>query len=127
MAHAIGSDTRIVVCETETTNAFAAARAAGTPVAVEVSGLAADALGATSLGGLAWEALSSVDAVPAVVTDDELAAARAHLWDELRIVVEPSAATTAAALLSGRYRPADNEKVGVLLCGANTTLGLSEF
>ncbi len=60
-----------------------------------------------------------------LVTDAELAAARRHLWEELRIIVEPSAATTAAAVLSGRYVPEVDERVGVLLCGANTTVELA--
>ena len=125
IAHAIAASTRVVVCETETTTSFAAAKAAGGPVDVEVSGLAADALGATSIGGLAWDALRSVETVSVLVSDAELAAARRHLWDELRIIVEPSAATTAAALLAGRYVPHADERVGVLLCGANTTVDVA--
>ena len=46
--------------------------------------------------------------------------AQALLWDRLRVVAEPGGATALAALLSGRYRPAPDERVGVLLCGANT-------
>jgi threonine dehydratase len=57
----------------------------------------------------------------ALVTDTEILAAQARLWDVLRIVVEPGAAAAMAVLLSGRYVPGPNEKVGVLLCGANTT------
>ena len=36
------------------------------------------------------------------------------------MVAEPGGAAALAALLSGRYRPAPGERVGVLLCGANT-------
>jgi len=122
IACALGSDVSGVVCETETTNAYAAARAAGEPVDVAVSGLAADALGATQVGALAWDALSAVDAPSVLVTDEELAEAQAHLWSEFRIVVEPSAATTVAALRSGKYRPRPAERVGILLCGANTSI-----
>lgn len=122
IAAEVGRGVRIVVCETETTNAYAAALEHGGPVDVEVSGLAADALGATSIGDLAWQALASVEATSALVTDEELAAAQLHLWEEYRIVVEPSAAAAAAALHSGRYPVAPDERVGVLLCGANTDL-----
>ena len=120
-AHAVGDATRIVVCEGETTNAYAAARNAGEPVDVVVSGITADALGATSIGRLAWDALSSVDATSALVTDDAVVAARALLWSALRIVVEPAVATTIAALTTGAYVPDPDERVGVVLCGANTS------
>ncbi len=121
IACAIGARSRVVVVETETTNTYAAASEAGQPTDVEVGGVAADALGATRIGDLAWQALSAADAPSVLVTDDEVVAAQAHLWREFRIVVEPSAATPAAALLTGRYVPQAGERVGVLLCGANTS------
>lgn len=122
IACAVDADVSVVVCETETTNAYAAAVQAGEPVDVTVSGLAADALGATQIGGLAWEALSGVSAPSIVVTDEELQDAKDHLWNEFRIAVEPSAATTVAALRSGNYVPQAGERVGILLCGANTSI-----
>jgi threonine dehydratase len=121
IACALGDDVDVIVCETETTNAYEAAVAAGRPVDVEVSGIAADALGATKIGELAWQSLSSVSARNVVVSDDHVTEAQDHLWSEFRIVVEPSAATTVAALRSGRYVPASGERVGILLCGANTS------
>lgn len=122
IAAELGSGVRIVVCETETTTTYAAALEHGEPVDVAVSGLAADALGATRIGTLAWEALSTVEATSVLVTDDELIAAQHHLWEEYRIVVEPAAAAAAAAVHSGRYPIAPDERVGILLCGANTDL-----
>jgi threonine dehydratase len=47
--------------------------------------------------------------------------AQMSLWDRLRIVVEPGGAAAFAAVLSGKYQPQPNERIGVLLCGANTT------
>ena len=118
----VGTNTKIVVCEGETTNAYAAAVDAGKPVDVSVSGVTADALGATQVGELAWEALSAVDAPSALVPDDAVIEARQLLWDRLRIVVEPAVATTIAALRTGAYKAATDERVGVVLCGANTKL-----
>jgi threonine dehydratase len=43
------------------------------------------------------------------------------LWNTLRIVTEPGGAAAFAALLLGQYRPHADERVGVLLCGGNTT------
>jgi threonine dehydratase len=38
----------------------------------------------------------------------------------LRVVAEPGGAAAFAALTSGAYRPAQGERVGVLVCGGNT-------
>ena len=48
-------------------------------------------------------------------------AAQAALWDKLRIVSEPGGAAAFAALLSGRYQPQPGERVGIVLCGGNTS------
>ncbi|MEM7285937.1 MAG: serine/threonine dehydratase [Actinomycetota bacterium] len=119
----LGDRTEIVCCETEGTSAYAAAVEAGQPVDVQVSGAAADALGATSIGEQPWMSLSDVGASSAVVSDHQLLDAKALLWDRYRIVVEPSAAASMAALVSGAWRAEPGARVGVVLCGANTTIG----
>jgi threonine dehydratase len=43
------------------------------------------------------------------------------LWKSARIVAEPGGAAALAALTSGLYRPGNGERVGVLICGGNTT------
>jgi threonine dehydratase len=116
----------IVVVETTGTATYAAAVEHGGPVEIEVSGVAADALGATHLGAHPWRALHAVGATGVVISDEAVIAAREHLWKWLRIVVEPAAAAPIAALMTGAWRPRRGEgRVGVVLCGANTTLDLS--
>jgi threonine dehydratase len=39
----------------------------------------------------------------------------------LRVVAEPGGAAALAPLLAGLYRPRAGERVGVLICGGNTT------
>jgi threonine dehydratase len=56
----------------------------------------------------------------ALVSDDAIKAAQQMLWRHLRIIAEPGGAAALAAVASGRYRPAPGERVGVLVCGANT-------
>ena len=56
-----------------------------------------------------------------LVTDAAIGEAQRVLWDRLRLVSEPGGAAAFAALLSRRYAPAPGERVGVLLCGGNTT------
>jgi threonine dehydratase len=56
------------------------------------------------------------------VPDDAIRTAQHTLWQILRIVAEPGGAAALAAVLSRQYQPAKGERVGVVLCGANTTV-----
>jgi len=96
------------------------ALAAGGPVDVPVSGVAADSLGARRLGSIAWDVASRLGVSSVLVDDDAIVAARQAIWDRYRVVLEPGAAAPVAALLSGAYRPAEGERVALVLCGANT-------
>jgi len=58
-----------------------------------------------------------------LVTDQAIRAAQESLWNVARVVVEPGGAAALAPLLCGKYVPARNEKVAVLICGGNTTAG----
>lgn len=112
-----GTATRVVAVEPELCPALHAALAAGEPVPAPVGGIAADALGASQVGLLgfaaAWEARS------VLVSDEDIAVARRTLWRELRLVVEPAGATAYAALQAGAVDLRD-QRVGVIVCGANT-------
>lgn len=120
-----GDRTEIVAVETDGTAAYAAALAHGAPTDIEVSGIAADALGATRLGSHPWDALHRVGATSVVVSDADVVAARRQLWSWLRIVVEPAAAAPVAALITGAWRPTPGTHIGIVVCGANTTLDLT--
>jgi threonine dehydratase len=114
------SRVKIIGVEPETSNALHAALAAGAPVRVSPSGIAADSLGASFAGKLMFDiAQRHVDHV-ALVSDETIRRAQKFLWDETRLVTEPGGAAAFAALLSGAYRPAADERVAVLVCGANT-------
>ncbi len=54
--------------------------------------------------------------------DAAIIEAQRCLWRDVSIVAEPGGAAAFAALLSGAYRPARTERVGVLVCGANADL-----
>ncbi len=116
------SRTKIIGVEPQTCNALHAALSAGIPVTIKPSGLATDSLGASSAGALMFPiAQKYVDHV-ALVSDEDIRAAQRHLWTTTQTVTEPGGATALAALLSGRYRPTRGERVGVIVCGANTPL-----
>ncbi|HVE97891.1 MAG TPA: threonine/serine dehydratase [Mycobacteriales bacterium] len=116
-------DVRVVAVETERTPTLHAALAAGEPVDVEVGGLAASALGATRIGEIGFKAVRQWVEHGVLVTDDDVVQAQRWLWDDCRVVAEPGGATAMAALLSGGYRPATDERVVVLVCGANVDPG----
>lgn len=97
-----------------------AALEAGRPVDVPVSGVAADSLGARRLGDIAFDVATRTGVRGVLVSDDDLREARAMLWSRWRIVVEYGAAAAWAALTSGSYTPAPDERLAVVLCGANT-------
>jgi len=115
----LGGARKIVAVEPETSCALHAAMAAGAPVDVEVSGIAANALGARSIGNICFGLAREQGLQTALVSDQAIADAQKALWREHRQLVEPAGATALAALMSGAYRPARDEKVAVLVCGAN--------
>jgi threonine dehydratase len=96
-----------------------AARAAGAPVDVEVGGVAADSLGARRIGAIAWALQTHVQGAH-LLDDEAITRAQRRMWAELRLAVEPAAALPLAALWEGVLRPAPQERVAVIVCGANT-------
>lgn len=110
---------RIVAIEPETSCALNAALAAGDPVDVDVSGVAANALGAKRIGQICFDLAVSSGTESVLVNDDAIIKAQRALWRETRQLVEPAGATALAALMSGAYIPEPDEKVAILICGAN--------
>ena len=110
---------KVVGVEPTTCPTLERALAAGAPVDIAPSGLAMDSLGASRIGDIAFTvARAHVERV-VLVADEDIRAAQVWLWRRLRLVTEPGGATAFAALLSGAYRPHANERLGVILCGAN--------
>ena len=110
----------VIGVEPESCPTLHAARAAGRPVPVATGGIAADSLGAREAGAVVLPIVAAHVARLLLVPDAAIAAARALLWDRLRLLVEPGGATALAALLSGAFVPPPGARVGVVLCGANT-------
>jgi threonine dehydratase len=112
---------RLIGVEPETAPTLTRALEAGRPVEAEASGIAADSLAPKQVGALMFPiARRHVERV-VLVPDDAIEAAQRTLWNSVRIVTEPGGAAAFAALLSAQYQPTAGERVGVLLCGGNTT------
>ena len=113
-------DTRKVVSvEPTTSRCLQAAIEAGEITTVDVSGVAADSLGARRLGEIAFSVVRRHVDLAVLVSDDDIRSAQQALWDELRLVAEPGGATALAALRSGAYVPERGERVVVVVCGSN--------
>ncbi len=110
---------RVVAVEPETCPTLHRAIGHGGPVQVSVGGVAADALGASRLGAIAWAVASEHRTSSLLVGDDAIMEARQWLWSQARVAAEPAGAAALAALLSGAYVPRETERVCVVVCGGN--------
>jgi threonine dehydratase len=115
------SKTRVLAVEPEGAPTLAEALKAGRPVDAPTGSVAADSLAPRQVGELMFPiAREHVERV-VLVTDHAIRMAQKMLWESLRLVVEPGGCTAFAAILSGAYLPAAEERVGVVVSGANTT------
>ena len=110
---------KVVAVEPELAPTLNHALRDGPDTAVSVGGAAANALGARQIGRICYDLAMAQDTLSLTVDEAAIAAAHRMLWQELRQYVEPAAAVALAALTSGAYRPAEGERVAVLICGAN--------
>ncbi len=115
------NDIKIIAVEPDTSCCLHTALNAGRPVDVPVCGIAADSLGARSVGTLAFEIAEAFVDNSVVVSNEAILSAQKSLWKNMRIATEPGGAAAFAALLSGAYKPKTNERVGILVCGGNST------
>jgi threonine dehydratase len=112
--------TRVVGVEPDRCPTMSEALRVGRPVPVEIGGYAADSLGTKQAGEIAFAIVSRYVEHVLLVTDDAFLDAQRRLWEEARLIAEPGGAAALAALISGRYRADPDERVVVLVCGANT-------
>ncbi|SDP91005.1 threonine/serine dehydratase [Phyllobacterium sp. OV277] len=111
---------KIVAVEPEGSPTLHNALGAGKPVDAPAEGIAADSLAPKRVGELMFPFAQNFIEHSILVSDDDIRAAQRALWERLRIVAEPGGAAAFAALLSQKYIAGPDERVGVLLCGANS-------
>jgi threonine dehydratase len=112
---------KLVSVEPVAAPTLARAVAAGRPVDTEAGGIAADSLAPRRVGDLMFPLAQKFVSETVLVEDDAIRDAQRQLWQNLRIAAEPGGAAAFAALLSRRYVPTPGERVGVVICGGNTT------
>ena len=121
-----GTRAKVIALEPELAPTLFRAREAGEPVDVQVSGIAADSLGAKRIGAIAWELTQRHVMEALLLPDHAIRHAQLTLWKQFKLAVEPAAALGLAALQIGAYQPRVDEQVCLVLCGANldpATLG----
>ena len=111
---------KIIAVEPEQSPTLERALKAGRPVDAPAGGIAADSLAPKRVGELMFPIAQRYVNDVILVSDEEIIDAQQAIWDSVRVAAEPGGATAFAALLSGRYRAAPGERVGVLVCGGNT-------
>jgi len=115
-----GQPQRVIGVEPAGAPTLTEALKAGRPVDAPAGSVAADSLAPRRVGELMFPiAQQHVDRV-LLVEDDDITRAQDTLWTVFRVVVEPGGAAAFAAILSGRYKPAPDEHIAIVLCGANT-------
>jgi threonine dehydratase len=112
---------KIVGVEPELAPTLTRALEAGRPVDAAAGGIAADSLAPRRVGELMFPIAQRLVERTVLVTDDAIRDAQRRLWSALRVVAEPGGSAALAALISRRYVPAAGERVGVVVCGGNTT------
>lgn len=102
-------------------------KAAGRLILQEAPDTVADGL-RTSLGELTWPVVRDLVHAVDTVTDAEIVAAMRLIWERMKVVVEPSAATALAVVLSPAFREREHaEDVIVVLSGGNVDLEALPF
>ena len=118
-----GGSVKIIGVEPENAPTLTTALAAGKPVDAPAlpSGIASDSLAPYRVGELMFPIAQKFVSEVLLVSDDVIRKAQETLWSQLQIVAEPGGATAFAALHSKQYVPQRDERVAVLVCGANTS------
>lgn len=110
---AVKPSVRVIGVEPVDAPKLARALEAGHSVELKLARSLADGLLPLSIGKLPFAILSGVVREAVQVSETEITAAVRFLYEEMRLVTEPSGAVTTAALLAGRVRPTGSTVVVV--------------
>jgi threonine dehydratase len=123
-AKAVAPGIRVVGIEPEAGDDTRRSLAAGERVRIETPRTIADGQQADIPGELTFAVNRRLLDAVELVSDGEILAAMAFLFDRMKLVSEPSGASAVAALLAGRVH-APGARVGVIVSGGN--VGVARF
>ena len=118
-AHALQPGLRVIGVEPETANDTYLSLQKGERVSTPQSHSIADGLLPTAPGEITFAIMQQNLEAVALVSDVELIGAVKFLLLHMKLLVEPSGAAPAAALMSGKIANAQGKKIGVVLSGGN--------
>jgi threonine dehydratase len=75
----------------------------------------------TSLGDLTFAVIQKHVAQIVTVSEDAIITAMRHVWERMKVLIEPSAAVPVAALFANKI-PLAGQRVGIILSGGNVDL-----
>lgn len=115
---------RVVGVEASASGVAKRSLAAGERQRIDIPRTIADGQQLTTPGAFTFTVMLRLVDEVVLVDDDEMVDAMAFLFDRTKLVVEPSGAAAAAALLAGKV-DVEGERVGVLVSGGN--VGVDRF
>lgn len=119
-AHCSERDVTVIACEPEKANDAYLSFKEGRIVKVPTTDTIADGL-RTLLSDKTFGIISEYVSEIVTVTENEIINAMRFVWERMKIIIEPSSAVPAAALLSGKIKT-DGKKTGVIISGGNVDL-----
>ena len=117
-AKSIKSSIQCFAVEPETANDTQQSFRKGEQVSIPPPPTIADGLRVQTPGALTFPILQRVAADVLTVSDEEIVAAMKFMLFRMKLLVEPSGAAAAAAVLAGKA-PANLQRVGIVLSGGN--------
>ena len=118
----IGStESKFVGVEPEAAPTLTRALEAGRPVDAEAGGIAADSLAPKRVGEMMFPIAQAHVKNVLLVSDDSIRRSAEGVVEGIAGGGGTGRSSSLAALLSRRYQPQPGERVGVLVCGGNTT------
>jgi len=124
VAHALRPGIRIFGVEPEQGNDTLLSLRAGHRIGVPLPETIADGLRASKPGALTFPIVQKHVEDIVLVSDSEIRDAMNFLLTRMKILVEPSGAASAAAVMRGKL-PSGIPKIGVILSGGNTDLDIA--
>jgi len=115
---------RVVGVEAEAAASALASRKVREIVAIESADTLADGIAVKRIGERTFPIIQEYVDDIVTVSEEEIATAVLLLLERERTVVEGAGAVPLAALMSGKIRPGDGERVAGILCGGNIDVNM---
>ena len=121
-AHGVRPGARVYGVEPEVANDAQRSLESGQIVTIAAPDTIADGIRTAAVGSVTFPIMRHDLAGIVTVSEDEIRSALRFLAGRLKLLVEPTGAVGAAAVLEGRIPDLVGKRVGVVLCGGNADL-----